>query len=185
MKAKVNSVNIQVIQDNIHILPVDAIVVETDPNLSVSDILLQFAGETIQQQTRQIGWADIGEAVITDAGKLPNTQKIIHAVSPRWGEGSERGKLSNVTWGCLSLAESHLLKSIALPALSVGVWGYPVEACANIMITRIIDFTFEKLKSLRSVVLCLDNTSAFDVFRSEFERQILELRETGEGKVRV
>lgn len=184
MEAKINKVTIRVIQDDILSLAVDGLVVVTDPNLSVSEELTRSAGPEVKAEAAKIGWSDVGSAVATNAGNLPHTM-IIHAVAPRWGEGSERGKLANVTWACLSLAEDYQLKSIALPAISIGTLGYPLESSAGIMITRIIDFTFENLKYLRTVVICLHNLQALEVFRTEFQRQIKNLRETGEGRVRA
>lgn len=182
MKAKINRILIEVIQENILNLPVEAIVVVTDPNLSIDKKLSALAGPIVEQQTTEIGWADVGQSVITDAGNLP-IKKIIHTVGPRWGEGSERGKLETATWTSLQIAEDNHLASVAFPAISVGTLGYPIEACAKIMVTRVIDFTFEKLQSLKSITLCLVDEPSLKAFQSEFEQQIRELRETGEGKV--
>jgi O-acetyl-ADP-ribose deacetylase len=185
MEAKVNRVNIRIIQGNLLALSVEVAVVVTDPNLTVSPELAALAGDVVRSQTAAIGWCEVGSAVMTEAGRLEGIDKIIHAIGPRWGEGSERGKLSNVTWQCLSLAETNRLRSIALPAISTGTLGYPLEGCAKVMITRIIDFTFENLRSLRSVILCLENAAAVSVFQAEFHRQIEVLKETGEGRVRA
>lgn len=185
MKAKVNKVSIQLIQADILTLPTSAVVIVTDPNLTIPPSLVEAAGQNILEQVKLIGWCDVGSAVITDAGNLPGFSKIIHAVGPRWGEGSERGKLANVTWECLMLAEQHGQKSLALPAISVGTLGYPLENCATTMITKIIDFTFENLKYFRDLIVCLDDETALDVFRVELMRQLQELKASGEGRVRV
>ena len=87
MKAKVNKVTIQVIQDDILSLGLNAFVNSTDPNLHLNPDLLLKAGLALQEACNNIGWCDIGEAVITDAGNL-SFDKIIHVVGPRWGEGS-------------------------------------------------------------------------------------------------
>ncbi len=184
MKVKVNKVTIQVVQDDMFSLAVNSIVHSTDPNLHLSPDLLIRAGLSVQEACNNIGWCDIGEAVATDAGNLPY-QKIIHVVGPRWGEGSERGKLANATLACLRLAEEFRLRSLALPAISAGVLGYPLENCARTMITQIIDYTFENPRFLKLVVLCLDNTTAKTVFQNELREQIEELKDTGEGKVTV
>jgi O-acetyl-ADP-ribose deacetylase (regulator of RNase III) len=122
--------------------------------------------------------------VITSAGDAP-FEKIIHTVGPRWGEGSERGKLANATLQALRLAESNQLKSVALPAISAGALGYPLENCAKTMFEQIIDFTFEDLRYLRTIIVCLDSELALQVFREEFIRQLDDLKESGEGKVKV
>lgn len=184
MKAHVNKVSIGLIQQDIMSLEVDAIVYQTDTILTLPAHLLAKTGTAVAEECRRIGRCDVGSAVITSAGKLP-IQKLIHAVGPRWGEGSERGKLANATWECLRLSEENHLKSLALPALSTGALGYPVENCAKTMLSQIIDFTFEDLKSLRSVFICLDNEVALEAFQREFEEQLQQLRQTGECKVRV
>lgn len=185
MKAKVNKISIQVIQGDLLSLPVAGVVTVTDPNLHLDPKLLARAGAQVQAQTQQIAWADVGTAVITGSGNLKNVEKIIHAVGPRWGEDSARGKLALVTWQCLSLAEDNGLKSIALPPISTGALGYPLEGCAKTMIEQVIDFTFEKLKALRTIIMCVDSLNALKVFEAELQRQLTDLKATGEGQVRV
>lgn len=184
MKAKVNKVTIEIDRNTLLNLPAAVIVNATDPNLSLPPELARRGGDTLQAQCREIGWCDVGAAVITDAGSLP-FEKIIHAVGPRWGEGSERAKLALATLQSLQLAEENRLKSIALPAISTGALGYPLENCAKVMLAQIIDYTFENLKYLRTISICLDNDVALAVFRQEFQSQIQDLKESGEGKVKV
>ena len=184
MKAKVNKVTIEIIQGNLLDLPVSSVVNATDTNLNLSDALVEKAGSDVQRICREIGWCDVGSAVITSAGKSP-FEKLIHTVGPRWGEGSERGKLANATLRSLKIAEENQLKSIAMPPISVGTFGYPLENCAVVMLNEIVDFTFENLKYLRKVMICLDSARALKVFTDEFDRIIHELKSSGEGKVRA
>ncbi len=184
MKVKVNKVTIQVLQDDILSLGLNGFVHSTDPNLHLSPALLIKAGLSVQEACNNIGWCDIGDAVITSGGNLPY-EKIIHVVGPRWGEGSERGKLANATLACLRLAEENRLRSLALPAISTGILGYPLENCAHTMITQIIDFTFENPRYLKLIVLCLDNTTAFTIFKNELQEQIEDLKKAGDGEVSV
>lgn len=184
MKARVNKVTIQIVQDDILSLNVGGIVNPTDTNLHLSPTLLARAGASVQQSCGLIGWCETGYAVVTDAGDLP-VEKLIHVVGPRWGEGSERGKLASATLECLRLAEQHRLKSVALPAISVGVLGYPAENCAKTMLTHILDFTFDDPKYLRSIIVCLDDSLVYQIFKAEFEAQIQELKAAGDGEVKV
>jgi O-acetyl-ADP-ribose deacetylase (regulator of RNase III) len=184
MKAKVNKITIQIVQDNLLSLLVSGIVNATDTNLYVNPALAAKAGPTLQQACNAIGWCEVGSAVVTEAGEM-QAEKIIHAVGPRWGEGSERGKLANVTMQCMRLAEQNHLKSVAIPAISTGVLGYPVENCAKTMLTQIIEFTFDSPRFLRTIIVCLDNPEAYEVFKAEFIEQIEGLKEAGEGEVTV
>lgn len=182
MKAKVNRVVIQVIQGDIFALTVSAIVHTTNTSLALNAELAAKAGPVLQKAVETIGWCEVASAVITDPGSLP-VQKIIHAVPPRWGEGSERGKLANLTLQCLQLAEENHLKSIALPALSIGTFGYPVENCAKTMLTQIIDFTFENPRYLKTIIVCLDTSSAYAIFTQELAEQIEGLKAAGDSAV--
>lgn len=182
MKAKINKVTVRLVREPLLSTGAAAIVHATDTNLSFEPELAARAGLDVVRECAAIGWCDVGSAVLTGAGNLP-AEKIIHVVAPRWGEGSERGKLASVTWECLRLAEANGLKSIAMPAISTGSLGYPVENCAKTMLTQIIDFTFEPLKRLRAIYLCLPDPLAYAAFQGEFERQLDELRQSGETQV--
>lgn len=184
MKAQVNKVTIQITQDDLLSLPVSVLVNATDPNLSLPRNLVALAGPNVERECARIGWCEVGSVVVTGGGTSPFVH-IIHAVGPRWGEGSERGKLANVTWECLRLAENKQSKSIGIPAISTGAFGYPMENCAATMLAQIIDFTFENLKFLRKVMICLDTPLAFEIFQREFAQQLEELKNAGEGKVKV
>jgi len=184
MKAQVNKVSIVILQQDIWSLDVDVIVRQADTILSLPATFVAKVGSTVAEECRRLGRCDVGSAVMTNAGKLPQ-RKLIHAVGPRWGEGSERGKLASAIWECLRLTEEHQLKSLALPALSTGTLGYPVENCAKTMLSQLIDFTFEDLKTLRSVFVCLEDDVALEAFELEFEQQLQQLRQNGEGKVYV
>ncbi|MCU0513673.1 MAG: macro domain-containing protein [Anaerolineae bacterium] len=181
MKAKVNKVTIRLVQGDLLSLTVEVLVHSTTPTLSLPDWLTRAAGSALERETLLIGWCDVGSAVMTGAGRL-SAKKMIHAVGPRWGEGSERGKLANTTWETLRLAEEHEHKSIALPPIATGaVGGYPVENCARVMMQQIVDFTFEPLRFLREIIVCVENETEFQAFQREFTRQIEDLKDTGSG----
>ena len=184
MKAQVNKVSIRLVRDDLLSLETTGLVVTTDVNLTVNPILAAKAGPTIKRECIQIGWCEVGSAVVTNAGNLA-AEKIVHAVAPRWGEGSERGKLMNVTLECLRLAEEKRLKSLAIPPISTGALGYPLENCAKTMLTQIVDYTFENLKYLRQIVICVDTALALEVFEREFSEQLQQLKQAGDGKVKV
>ena len=184
MKAKVNKVKIEIVMDDLLGLAVSGIVNPTDTNLTLPDRLQKRAGPSLQAACEEIVWCPVGSAVITPAGNLPCSH-IIHAVGPRWGEGSERGKLVSVVLRCLDLAEEHGLKSLAMPPISTGAMGFPLESCARVMLSEIIDFTFEDLKHLRTVLVVVSDALELDTFNIEFARLIEMLQSSGEGKVRV
>ena len=182
MEAEVNGIRIRLVQGDITDLAVDAIVNAANSQLllgsGVAGAIRAKGGPQIQQECLTIGWCDVGEAVITGAGLLP-AKHIIHAVGPRMGEGSEPGKLASATRASLTLAENQSLELIVLPAISTGVFGFPLEACAQIMLRVAIDFTFEDVEWVKDIIFCLYDQQAMTVFTTEFERQLDELESEG------
>lgn len=180
METEINGVHIALVQGDITDLTVDAIVNAANSELilggGVAGAIRRKGGPSIQQECLEIGWCDVGDAVITGAGKLP-ARHVIHAVGPRMGEGNEPGKLASATRASLTLAEQHGLASIALPAISTGIFGFPLEACAQIMLRVAIDFTYEDIEHLKQIIFCLYDERAFSVFAREFRQQLSELED--------
>lgn len=178
MKTVLNGVTIELVRGDITDLDTDAIVNAANSQLilgaGVAGAIRAKGGPGIQEECLAIGHCDVGGAVITGAGNL-KARHVIHAVGPRMGEGSEPDKLASAVRASLDLAEEHGLASIALPAISTGVFGYPLEACADVMLRVIIDYTYEDLESLRHIVVCLYDERAFSVFRSAFEDKLADL----------
>ncbi|GAB4416144.1 MAG: macro domain-containing protein [Anaerolineae bacterium] len=179
MKATINGVTVELVQGDITDLDVDAIVNAANSQLilgtGVAGAIRRKGGPTIQEECLKIGYCDVGDAVITGGGML-KARYVIHAVGPRMGEGSEAGKLASAVRASLRLAEQHGLHSIALPAISTGVFGYPLEGCADVMLRVIFDYTFEELMHLRHVIVCLYDTYAYQVFAAEFARKLADLQ---------
>jgi O-acetyl-ADP-ribose deacetylase (regulator of RNase III) len=117
----------------------------------------------------RIGGTPVGTAVITGGGLL-KARHVIHAVGPRMGEGNEDDKLKNATLSSLRVAEDNGLHSIAFPAISTGIFGFPLDRCARIMVGTTVDF-LQRTSGLNSVVFCLFSADAFQVFQAEIERQ--------------
>jgi len=174
MKAKVNRVTIRVMQGDILSADCAAIVVQTDRDLNLSPELLERAGIGLRRDTLDAGFREVGSAVRISGGQL-KAQAILLAVSPRWGEGSERGKLASATFECLRIAEAERLKSVAFPALSAGQLGYPIENCATTMLTQVVDFTFEPLRNLRRVDFILEDALTVAAFERELASQVAAL----------
>ncbi|MBN1203070.1 MAG: macro domain-containing protein [Anaerolineae bacterium] len=178
MKTTVNHVTIELVQGDITDLDTDAIINAANSQLilggGVAGAIRRRGGPSIQAECFAIGYCEVGSAVITGGGDL-KARHVIHAVGPRMGEGSESGKLANAIRASLAVAEENSLRSIALPAISTGIFGYPLEGCADVMLRVIIDYTFEDLDSLEHIVVCLYDTRAFTVFATEFRRKLAEL----------
>ena len=137
----------------------------------VAGAIRRKGGDSIQSECDQIGGTEVGGAVITGGGNL-KARHVIHAVGPRMGEGDEDEKLGRATRNSLILADSKGLKSIAFPAISTGVFGFPAEGCARIMLEVTGDYLSGESR-LRQVVFCLYDP----VMLALFEKQLASLRD--------
>ncbi len=178
MQATVNDVVVVLAQGDITDLDVDAIVNAANSELilgaGVAGAIRRKGGPSIQAECLAIGYCEVGSAVITGGGNL-KARHVIHAVGPRMGEGSEPGKLASAVRTSLDLAEENSLHSIAFPAISTGIFGYPLEACAEVMLRVILDYTYEDLESLEQVIVCLYDDRAFGIFEATFQQKLEEI----------
>jgi O-acetyl-ADP-ribose deacetylase (regulator of RNase III) len=125
-------------------------------------------GPAIQEECNRIGGALVGGAAITTGGNL-RARHVIHAVGPRMGEGDEDRKLADATRNSLALACDNGLTSIAFPALSTGIFGFPKDRCARIMLATVAEKLKEEEISLIQVVFCLWGEETLQIFQETAE----------------
>ncbi|XP_005415808.1 protein mono-ADP-ribosyltransferase PARP14-like [Geospiza fortis] len=156
--------------------PVDVVVNASNEDLNhiggLAEALSRAAGPALQEEcnelVRKLGNLQPGDAVITRPGKLP-CKNVIHAVGPRWSrERSEMcvNLLRKTVKNCLQLAETHKHRSIALPAISGGIFGFPMELCTYSIVSSIKETLEESkgnssLKEVHLVGFAQDNIQAF------------------------
>lgn len=134
----------------------------------VAAAIVRKGGTTIQQESNKIGFVPVGFAAITTAGKLP-CKAIIHAVGPRMGEGDENNKLRKAVKSSLVLASEKCFRSISMPAISSGIFGYPKDRCALILVNEAKVFLEDSsTTSLESVEFCIIDDETVDYFEKEF-----------------
>ena len=172
MQVTINSRVLALVEGDITEQTTDAIVNAANSSLilgaGVAGAIRSKGGPTIQEECNGIGHCPVGGAVITGAGNL-KAKHVIHAVGPRMGEGDEDEKLKNATLTSMKVAEENDLKSVAFPALSTGIFGFPVERCAEIMLSNTIAY-MERETGLEKVVFCLFGQEAFGGFESTLKR---------------
>lgn len=134
----------------------------------VAGAIVRKGGMSIQFQSFAKAPVPVGQAVITGAGKL-KCKYVIHAVGPRMGEGDEDEKLKNATLNTLNVAVENKLNSISFCAISTGIFGYPIDRCADIMLANVIDYLGGET-SLNEVVFCLYDQNAYDVFAAALKK---------------
>ncbi|NXO77606.1 PAR14 polymerase, partial [Sitta europaea] len=156
--------------------PVDVVVNASNENLKhlggLAGALLRAAGPVLQEECdelmRKCGNLQPGCAVITRAGKLP-CKNVIHAVGPRWDEERPEENvnlLRKTVKNCLQIAETHKHRSIALPAISGGIFAFPLELCAYSIVSSIKETLEESkgntsLKEVHLVGFAQDDIQAF------------------------
>ncbi len=135
---------------------VDAIVNAANSHLKhgggVAGAIVRKGGKVIQEESDRIGYVPVGGAVVTTAGKLP-AKYVIHAVGPRMGEGDEERKLAQAVWNALRRAEELGISSVAMPAISTGIFGFPKDRGTEIILRTVVEFLREEAKSLQEVRL--------------------------------
>jgi O-acetyl-ADP-ribose deacetylase len=121
------------------------------------------------------GLVPVGSAVITTAGKLP-CKAVIHAVGPRMGEGNEDYKLREAVKSSLLLASEKGFRSILLPAISSGIFGFPKDRCAKILVEESKtslqwnnNNNNDAIPTLDIVEFCVFDDETLDCFRSQFD----------------
>jgi len=166
---KIGGCTIRLVKGDITRLKVDAIVNAANSWLKhgggVAAAIVRAGGRVIQEESdrivKQRGPVKVGEAVYTTAGFLE--AKYVHAVGPRMGEGDEDDKLRNATLNSLKLGEQLGLTSIAFPAISTGIFGYPRDKCAQTMLRTVREYVSSSGK-IREIVFCLYDEETYMIF---------------------
>ena len=165
----VNQSKIKLVQKDITDLDADVIVNAANAQLilggGVAGAIKRKGGQKIQEECNEIGGTFVGGAVITTGGNL-KARYVIHAVGPRMGEGDEDSKLTNAVLNSLKLMNEQGLKTIAFPAISTGIFGYPIDRCAKIMIFTVKKYLAGETQ-IKEVIFCLYTNSDYEVFNKE------------------
>lgn len=167
-----NDTLLELVEGDITVFEVDAIVNPANAELrlrgGLSGVIRKKGGKSIQDECDRIGGTGVGTAVMTGAGKLP-VKQVIHAVGPKMGEGDEDRKLASAVRSALALADRNGLRTIAIPPISTGDYGFPVDRCARILLTEVHRYLQGGTK-LERVIVVLDGKDNYQTFRRELRR---------------
>jgi putative ATPase len=167
----VSNQTVELVQGDITIEDVDAIVNAANDRLQhgggVAWAISQKGGPDIQKESdlwvRQHGPVPHAHPAWTSGGQLP-AKYVIHAVGPMWGDENGDIKLSDAVIGALQLADELHCASIAMPAISTGIYGFPKDRAAKIILTSIEDYFDSQKSGLLFVKLVLFDQPTADVF---------------------
>ena len=165
---------LRLVQGDITEREVDAVVNAANSHLQhgggVAGAIVRKGGHIIQEESDRIGFVPVGHAAVTGAGKLP-CKYVIHAVGPRMGEGDEDNKLKNAVMNSLKLASGKALKSVSMPAISSGIFGFPKDRCAAILVKQAVDYLNNTPEtSIETVEFCVYDDLTMGYFREEMEK---------------
>ncbi|MGE5365221.1 MAG: O-acetyl-ADP-ribose deacetylase, partial [Bacteroidota bacterium] len=161
---------INFVQGDITEMNVDAIVNAANSSLlgggGVDGAIHRAAGRQLLEECRQLGGCTTGEAKITKGYKLP-ARYVIHTVGPVWrgGSHSEKELLSSCYRRSLEIAAQNGLKTIAFPAISTGIYGYPFDQASRIAINTVAEFLNEN-DSIEMVTFVLFGKNDYELFGS-------------------
>ncbi len=156
MERLIGKVRLEVVEADITRLDVDAIVNAANemlaPGGGVCGAIHRAAGPELAAECATLGGCATGDAKITRGYRLPAAH-VIHAVGPVWHGGGrgEPGLLRSCYVRALELAQRHGLRSIALPAISTGIFGYPIDDAARVAVRAVID-TLPNVPAIEHVV---------------------------------
>jgi O-acetyl-ADP-ribose deacetylase (regulator of RNase III) len=165
---------ISVVRSDITKLDVDVIVNAANSSLlgggGVDGAIHQAAGPGLLAEARTLGGCETGEAKITRGYDLPATA-VIHTVGPVWhgGDHGEPELLASCYRKSLALADQHNLKTIAFPAISCGIYRYPIPEAADIAVSTIRDY-LNQPSNLEKVILVAFNDEIFDSYEHALGR---------------
>ncbi len=174
--------SLQIAQGDLTLEEVDAIVNAANEHLQhgggVAWAIVKRGGDAIQDESdawiRKHGLVPHSHPAWTSGGRLP-AKYVIHAVGPVWGDtqstgagGDEDAKLAAAVTGSLRVADELKCSSIAFPAISTGIFGFPKERAAKIIFQTIADYFSKNKSGLKTVKLVLFDQATVDAFLNEW-----------------
>jgi len=163
---------LEAIQADIVALRVDAIVNAANTSLlgggGVDGAIHRAAGPELLAECRTLGGCRTGDAKITRGYRLP-ARHVIHTVGPVWNGGKQKEPelLASCYRTTLALAHAHQLKTVAFPAISCGVYGYPLEQAATIAVRETSGFLDAHPEFEKIIFACFDRVT-LDVYAAAF-----------------
>lgn len=168
LSKKIETITIEIAQGDITKQPdIEAIVNAANawlkPGGGVAGAIHRAAGPELEKECRKYAPIKVGQAVITKAYNLPN-KYVIHCLGPRYGVDKPEDKLlADCYINALKLAEENKISSIAFPAISTGIFGYPIEEAAKVVFETVKSMA-AKLKNVKIIRLVLFSKEDYETY---------------------
>jgi O-acetyl-ADP-ribose deacetylase (regulator of RNase III) len=164
-----SNAQLEILQGDITKLEVDAIVNAANETLlgggGVDGAIHIAAGPDLRKECRTLGGCPTGSAKITGGYRL-KAKHVIHAVGPFWqgGGAGEAESLASCYRAAMALAHEHDCASIAFPAISTGIYGFPKEAAAGIAVST-VQAAAAEATGVSRIVFCAFDAETADIYR--------------------
>ena len=141
----------------------------------VDGAIHRAAGPKLLEECKKLNGCQTGEAKITKGYNLP-AKFVIHTVGPIYGKenGQEKKLLASCYKNCLILAKKHKIKTIAFPAISTGVYGYPKKEAAEIAVATVKSFV-EKDDWFEEIRFVVFSDESFEVYKEILEKPLTKI----------
>jgi O-acetyl-ADP-ribose deacetylase (regulator of RNase III) len=167
---------LQLVQGDVTAEATDAIVNAANRYLKhgagVAGAVVQRGGPAIQRESdawvQAHGPVSHSDPAWTSGGNLA-AKFVIHAVGPVWGEGEEEQKLGAAVTGSLRVTDELGLATVALPAISTGIFGFPRELAAQVILNAVRDYLADNPSGLKVIKLVIFDEPAVDVFEKAWD----------------
>ena len=165
---RINQSVVHLIRADITDLEVDAFVFYAQPDLALGSgfggAIAMRGGPPVQKELDELGPIEVGEAVVSGAGKM-KAEYIVHAVGPRFQEQDTEAKLRGAVIAALRRAEEKGIKTIAFPAMGAGYHGVPPAVSARVMMESFREHLAGD-STLAEVTICVFDTPQYDSFQA-------------------
>lgn len=163
---------IRLVKDDLTAMEVESFVfyARTDLKLGAGfgNAIAVRGGPTIQAELDKVGQLEVGDAVVTAAGKL-KAQHIIHAVGPKFQEKDLEDKLRRTIRTALERAEEKGIKQVAMPPMGAGFYGVPLDRCADIQ-TSAVEQYLEGGTQLQEIIFCVQDGREMAPFQNRLAK---------------
>lgn len=167
---KINNKSIRLVKGDITDMEVDAFIFDIKEDLKLGSgfggAIALRGGPSVQEELNNLDKIGVGDAVITAAGKM-KAKYIIHAVGPKFQEDDTERKLRTATLNSLKRAEEKDdIKNVAFPPMGTGLYGIPLDICADVMLNTVKEY-LEGQTKLKEVIFVLFDTREYKPFESK------------------